>query len=107
MPALNVINGTVINGVSQFDVPPDINIVQNRMPIGGSALLPVNPLTNIGVTFTVIADGEVVYQSSVASEAVHRLPTGFKASMWQFQIVSNTRIYSVELSETAKGLTGV
>jgi hypothetical protein len=38
---------------------------------------------------------------------VIRLPTGFKSALWQFELVGNTTVYSVQIAETVKGLADI
>jgi hypothetical protein len=43
----------------------------------------------------------------VVTEKIIRLPTGFKSDLWQFELIGNTNVYSMQIAETAKGLAEV
>jgi hypothetical protein len=43
----------------------------------------------------------------VNEERIIRVPAGFKSDLWQFELVGNTNVYSVQIAETAKGLATV
>lgn len=70
----------------------------------GAALLPVNEK----VRFKVYADRTLVYDSIVPlnGRAV-RLPSGFKADIWQFEILARAPVYSLQVASSIKELKGV
>lgn len=82
---------------------------QTRNPIGGSPLYPLQLLltTVPGVRLTVWADREIVYTNVVYNEYLVRLPTGFKADIWQFEMTSNSDLYSFHIAETSKELANI
>lgn len=45
-----------------------------------------------------------VYDRTVFDENIIRLPAGFKRDVWQFEMISNTEVYSVTIAETGKDL---
>jgi hypothetical protein len=104
MPALNTVNGHVVNGVQVIALPDGLDFVQNRTPIGGSPIIPLLPFQTLGVVFNVYADRERVYSANVADEKTHKLPSGYKATVFQFEIIGNARVYQVEIAETGKEL---
>jgi hypothetical protein len=76
------------------------------MPINGSLLFPITfleaqPST---VRFRVYADGEVVYDQIVDNQGLYRLPAGFKRDIYQFEMISNTEVYSAAIAQTAREL---
>ena len=48
-----------------------------------------------------------VFAYTLTDEGVYRLPHGFKSDVWQFEMVSNTDIYSFAIAETGKELVSV
>jgi hypothetical protein len=54
------------------------------------------------------ADGELVWTREIrTSGELMRLPSGFKAAFWQFEIESRVRVYSFEVASSVKELTVV
>ena len=94
-------NGTrVETGVTES--PP---VVQNRMPIGGSPLIPENPLPNRNqIRIRIFADGVLRYDRQILSDEMQRLPSGFKADKWQIEFQSAQNIYSFKMAGTGKEL---
>jgi len=111
---LNTINGHPVDTVQyDYDMYGDLVVYsepQLRTPIGGSALFPLNDLAlqDAAVRFIVYTNGPVgmvkVFDKVVSSEAIIRLPAGFKRDVWQFELVSNAHVYSVVIAETGKEL---
>lgn len=108
---LNTLGGHTLCGTPQGagDVPswtePEI-----RMPLGGSLLYPVNTLAfqNSAVRIRVLyGKGNVALDAVISSERIVRVPTGFKSDLWQFEMIGNTTVYSVQIAETAKELAAV
>jgi hypothetical protein len=80
------------------------------MPLGGSLLYPITDLLfqQPAVRFIVHAGTRgIILDTVVNSERTLRLPSGFKSDLWQFEMVGNTAVYSVQIAETAKGLAAV
>jgi hypothetical protein len=103
---LNTINGHAINGIQAAGLVPDLPEAEIRMPINGSLLFPITfleaqPST---VRFRVYADGEVVYDQIVDNQGLYRLPAGFKRDIYQFEMISNTEVYSAAIAQTAREL---
>ncbi len=66
-----------------------------------------DPLTD-GVRFRLWADGRLVYDADVVvSGKEHRLPSGYKAHVWQFEVFSRVRIHTVNIANSSKELRGV
>jgi hypothetical protein len=102
---LNAIARAPIGGVRRATVPGWLE-PQNRSPIGGSPLIPLTlPLP--GVRLTVYVKDEVIYSNVIYDEQLIRLPAGFKSDVWQFEMVSNSTVYSLVVAETPKELETV
>ena len=70
----------------------------------GSGILPVDKK----VQFTVFADRRVVYDEDVPRNGKPvRLPSGFKADIWQFEIRARCPVYSLHVGATVKELRNV
>lgn len=58
--------------------------------------------------FRVYADGKLVMAREMRDDGeVMRLPTGFKASDWQFEIEARVRVYNLEVGSSVRELRGV
>lgn len=81
-------------------------IQQNRLPIGGSPLFDLARLAGITETavLRVYADGVLRAEINVRPNEVQRLPSGFKAHTWQFELLGNLRVYSLAVGTTAREL---
>lgn len=109
--------GQTINGVqsvgwvntgSPSPYPAGWGYPENIMPVGGSQLYTIFtdvPNTNIkGVVLRVYANKSLVFENTILDEKVIRLPAGFKTDIWQFEMASNSSVYSLQVAETSKGL---
>lgn len=103
---LSPINSAPVNGVKVKTISGYYGD-QNKTPVGGSPLFQLTELGAPGVIFSVYADGVRKYIKTIEDELTHKLPSGFKASTWQFTLTSNTTIYSLEVAETGKELMSV
>lgn len=56
------------------------------------------------ITVRVWADDRDIGTFNVTKERMVRLPSGFKAITWQFEVDSYSRVYSIHVAETSKGL---
>lgn len=112
---LNPLNFTSLNGGRYEDVnvgttPTGIDeIPQNKYPIGGGPLYDLAELaeSQTVVLLEVYADGDLVYSGNPQALTMHRLPSGFKAHVWQFVLTGNSNIYSFAIAETPKELENV
>jgi hypothetical protein len=57
--------------------------------------------------FRVFADRRLVATLVVQPNQTMRLPSGFKAHFWQFELISNANTYSIAVAETARELMDV
>lgn len=110
LPPLNALglNGTLAGRRRQVTITGWTE-AQNRGPLGGSALYQLSPyLSQPSVTrFRAYAGGQLVYDVLLEDEDIMRMPVGFKRDVWQFEIFSNSNVYSLQVAETGKGLDKV
>ena len=118
VPPLNPINGCPINSTrtllypsqaypTGYLPPPEIS-----GPIGGSSLYDIGRLENVTAGATVIVEARdlissawiTIFNGSLTTERIYRLPAGIKSDGYQVTIIGNTPIYSFTMSETAKEL---
>jgi hypothetical protein len=89
---------------------PYDEVAQIKGPLAGSPLIVVDNAyfgENI-VRFNVYADGVLVYTGLVDdTKMLQRLPSGFKARRWAFEVVGKRTVYSIKVAETGKGLQDV
>lgn len=106
---LNTIAGHVINGVQGTGQVPTWTEAENRMPIAGSSLVPLEQLliSLSAVRFIAYADGVKIFDRIVTDQNMIRMPTGFKRDVWQFEMVSNANVYSLHIAQTGKELANV
>lgn len=114
-PALNTLNGGALGGTPAqaigLVIAPSAEI---RQPLGASLLYPINYLSQVAfsVRFIVYIRGKGAIQKKIldtvlVEEKVIRMPTGFKADLWQFELCGNTNVYSLQVAETPKQLAGI
>ncbi len=88
----------------------DPMIPQWRTPLGGGPMYPLLSLSTqvAGVRFIAYivlgSERTKVFDRVFYSEDIIRLPTGFKRDVWQFEVFSNTFVYSIQIGETGKDL---
>lgn len=68
---------------------------------------PGNPGAAPGVIVRVYGDDVLRWTGIVNSEAVYRLPSGYKAVKWEIEVLGDVPLYSLALAETAKVLENV
>lgn len=81
-------------------------IQQNRLPVGGSPLFNIALLSGVteSAVLNVYADGELKAALNVRPNQMQRLPSGFKAHTWQFELLGNMQVYSLAVATTAREL---
>jgi hypothetical protein len=107
---LSTLGGSVLGGAAQdpgtvaYWTEPE-----NRMPLGGSPLHPIEflSLQEPAIRLIVYADEAIIYDRVLPHQKMLRLPSGFKATKWQFEIIGNTAFYSLQVAETGKELAKV
>lgn len=113
--ALNPLNFTPLAGKRTTNVnvgttPAGIDeIVQNRYPLGGTPLYDLDFIESFStqVTITIYADNRKILTRTVDPNRTYRIPSGFKAHTWQFELVGNSNVYSLAVAETPKELENV
>lgn len=108
--ALNTLGGHVLCGEPQgADLVVGWTEPELRAPLGGDLLYPINQilLQQPAVRLIVYAREEVVFDHVINTERIVRLPGGFKSDLWQFELIGNTTVYSVQVAETPRGLAAV
>lgn len=106
---LNTLNGHALCGVQNKGQVPSWTEPENRMPLGGSPLYSIAQLTvQLSVVrFTMYANREIVFDTIVQDQDMVRLPIGFKRDVYQFEMVSNTDVFSVSVAQTGKELASL
>lgn len=109
---LSTINGGMINGGGQNPgtvTGEGAGLPEWRNPLGGSAIVPVGLASSISpyVRVRVFADDVLKYDRVITSQSVFRLPAGFKKDRWQFEMISNSTVFSLAVAEHAKELEQV
>jgi len=103
-----VLGGSPAQGVG---LVPGWTEPEQIAPLGGSLLYPLNFMLFQESAIRIIVyegtNSRVVLDTVVNTERIIRLPTGFKSDLWQFELIGNTRLFSVQIAETAKGLSEV
>jgi hypothetical protein len=82
---------------------------ETRQPLAGSLLYPLDFLSfqTLAVRLRVHIRDKVVLDTVVYNERVIRLPTGFKSDIWQFEMLGNTHVYSLQVATTPRQLKAV
>jgi hypothetical protein len=107
---LNTLNSHALNAAKSRDVDSVYltwSEAQNRGPLGGSELYDFSPplSSQPAITrFRAWAGGQLVYDNAITDETIMRLPSGFKRDVWQFELSSNSNVYSVQIAETGREL---
>jgi hypothetical protein len=68
---------------------------------GGGGVIPVEH-----VYVRVVADGRVRWQGTVADQRIRKLPSGYKARVWQLEVATNKTVHAIMLGETVKEIAG-
>ena len=82
---------------------------ENRTPLGGSPLYPLNYLSSqyLSVRFIVYCNGLKVSDQICYDDKIKRIPSGYKHDLWQFEMFGNTNVYSIQIAETGKELATI
>ena len=110
VPSINALGDEVLGGKPA----PNSGVIatsddENRAPLGGSLMYNIAYLSaqTQGVRLIVHIRDKVIFDRVVTDESICRLPTGFKSDIWEFEMVGNTRVYSLQVAETPKGLAAI
>lgn len=107
---LNTLGGGVLGGQPakpKTGLVPTWTTPETRQPLGGSLLYDVADLQAVQSSVRMIiriADDEVVFDAQITDQNIFRLPTGFKSDLWKFELIGNTRVYSLQVAETPNQL---
>jgi hypothetical protein len=108
---LNCLGANMLGGQSPYNIGlvPGNTLPENRLPLGGSPLYPLAILNNQGLSIRmrVYCNGIIVSDQNISDDKIHRLPSGFKHDLWQFEFFGNTNMYNVMVAETGKELVAV
>lgn len=77
-----------------------------KLPLGGSPLIELagDIADMLKVRLNVYAEGELVFSEIVHNTPYMRLPSGFKADHWSFEVIGRKAVYHIIAAETGKGL---
>ena len=110
---LNTLNGSPLGGspAQALGLVASWTEPETRQPMGGSLLYPITFMSTqalgVRVQIKVGGDMEIKYDKVIYDEDIHRLPTGFKADIWQFNFTGNTDLYSFQVATTPRALKEV
>jgi len=114
---LNTVGGGVIGGQPvkpATGLAPTFTVDEIRYPLGGSMLYDIafNEFipASVRIIIYVQAQGKpkkVVFDKQITNESIFRLPTGVKSALWEFELIGNTTVYSLQIAETPKQLAQV
>ncbi|MHC5059238.1 MAG: hypothetical protein ACYTKD_31680, partial [Planctomycetota bacterium] len=84
---------------------------ETRQPLGGSLMYPLALMSfqNSAIRLQVKINGDenVIFDKVITNERIFRLPTGYKTDLWQFNLIGNTDLYSVQIATTPRSLKQV
>lgn len=110
---LNTLNGSPLGGQpAQADgLVVTWGEPENRQPLGGSLLYPIAFLSfqTLAVRLQVKKGPglDIIYDKVIYDRDIHRLPTGFKSDLWQFNFTGNTDLISFQVATTPRALKQV
>ena len=108
--SINALGDTVLGGKPAPNAGSFVTAdPENRAPLGGGLLYDIDYLSSQvqGVRFIVHIRDKIVFDNVVTDETICRLPTGFKSDIWEFEMIGNTDVFSVQIAETPKGLAEI
>lgn len=108
---LNTLNGHALGGspAQARGLVPGWLEPETRQPLAGSLLYPLDFMSfqTLAVRLRVHIRDKTVLDTVVYNERVLRLPTGFKSDIWQFEMLGNTNVYSLQVATTPRQLKAV
>jgi hypothetical protein len=110
---LNTINGGVLGGspAQAAGLVAGWTEAETRQPLGGSLMYPLALMSfqNSAIRLQVKINGDenVIFDKVITNERIFRLPTGYKTDLWQFNLIGNTDLYSVQIATTPRSLKQV
>lgn len=70
----------------------------------GQPPIPVGSITGVGIAVKVYGDGVLRWFGEVLDENPVRMPSGYKASLWELEFQGVSPLYSATLADTVKNL---
>ena len=98
-----------INGPTDYMLSGnrDINIgTLNAFPVNGDDQM-VSLLTIVGalpVTFKLFVEKDLVFQATIQSDDIFRLPSGYRSDTFEVEVSGSARIRAIHIGETPNGL---
>lgn len=109
-PSINALGDEVVGGTPAPNSGEIVTVdPENRSPLGGSLMYDISYLslqTN-GVRLRVHVRDKVVFDRVITDESICRLPTGFKSDIWEFELLGNTSVFSLQVAETPNQLADI
>jgi hypothetical protein len=107
---LDTIGGYAIAGSIDRDygtLDPALGGLPPIQPIGGEPIYTLASVENSNtILFTLYADGEVVYSKTIADQKVHKMPEGYKATRFYFEVSGGLPLNRIVVAENAKQCRG-
>lgn len=99
------LNSQAVNGPKLSSVSPGFGGPLNGPPAWMAlGVSPAPPETLPSIAVKVYADGVLRWFAAVNSERARRLPSGYKADVYEVEVQGTSALFSISLSETMKGL---
>jgi len=88
--------GTAVNNIGTL----------NAFPINadGQTKFPLESTGNQPVTFKLFVDKQLIFQGTVSSDEVFRLPSGYRSDTFEIGVSGSSRIRAIHIGETPYGL---
>tara|TARA_E500000331_G_scaffold349248_1_gene392148 strand:+ start:2111 stop:4513 length:2403 start_codon:yes stop_codon:yes gene_type:complete len=88
--------GTAVNNIGTL----------NSFPINadGQTKFPLESTGNQPVTFKLFVDKQLIFQGTVSSDEVFRLPSGYRSDTFEVGVSGSSRIRAIHIGETPYGL---
>ena len=88
--------GTAVNNIGAL----------NSFPINadGQTKFPLESTGNQPVTFKLFVDKQLIFQGTVSSDEVFRLPSGYRSDTFEVGVSGSSRIRAIHIGETPYGL---
>ena len=88
--------GTAVNNIGTLNAYPINADGQTRFPLDLTGVLPV--------TFKLFVDKQLIFQGTVSSDEVFRLPSGYRSDTFEVGVSGSSRIRAIHIGETPYGL---
>ena len=95
----------VVSGTST-GIAPRVGNTFGQQLFGGSWIKPMLSV-GAGVTFQFYVKKQLIYSTQIASDAIFRLPTGYRSDTFEIGVSGNVRVRAIHLAETPVGLKQV